>query len=45
MQGSVGVLLAFSLGAVLNWWQISLALLILVIPIIIAIWSVTLLVL
>lgn len=37
-QGSVGVLLTFSLGALLNWWQISLGLLVLVLPIILAMW-------
>jgi hypothetical protein len=38
LQGSVGVLLTFSLGSVLNWWQISLTLLALVLPITLSLW-------
>jgi len=36
-QGSIGILLSFCIGAVLNWWQLALAHLVLVLPSFIAI--------
>ena len=42
LQGSAGVLLTFCLGAVLNWWQLSLAHLVLCVPYVIALRSVIL---
>ena len=36
--GSVGVLLTFCVGAVLNWWQLALVHLGMVVPFVIAMW-------
>eukprot|EP00092_Neocalanus_flemingeri_P029051 GFUD01031537.1.p1 GENE.GFUD01031537.1~~GFUD01031537.1.p1 ORF type:complete len:528 (-),score=96.95 GFUD01031537.1:115-1698(-) len=36
--GSVGVLLTFCIGAVLNWWQLALVHLAMVVPFVIAMW-------